>query len=250
MKNILYILIISTLLTCYYSLNAQMANKEPVWVRIGDAKRSIARNESSKALELLNKVIVDYPDSADAYYLLGNVYEKEAGNVASLGGATAYRVAISQYKNAIKYAKNFSVPAYELDCYFRLLNIYDRLVDNVSYTETEASIISLANSTYDIEEKGRVYFRLAENYYKRSHDIASLEYYLMSYQAGYRKKLSLFRMSLIYRKMRNYVKEKEMLILASKYEFEFEEPSNYDVEKALFIRLQELQNVVIPKKLN
>ena len=57
-------------------------------------------------------------------------------------------------------------------------------------------------------------------------------------------------MSLIYRRMRNYVQEKETLMLAIKYDFDNVEPSNFDVQKAIVQRLEALKNVRIPKKLN
>ena len=66
---------------------------------------------------------------------------------------------------------------------------------------------------------------------------------------GYRQKLSLFRISIIYRKMRNYVQEKETLMLASGYSFENEEPSNFEVEKIIINRLEQLKNVKIPRKI-
>ena len=50
--------------------------------------------------------------------------------------------------------------------------------------------------------------------------------------------------------MRNYVKEKETLLLANRYNFENIEPSNFEVQKAIIQRLEDLKNVRIPKKLN
>ena len=49
--------------------------------------------------------------------------------------------------------------------------------------------------------------------------------------------------------MRNYVQEKETLILANKYDFDYVEPTNFEVQKAIVQRLEALKNVRIPKKL-
>ena len=49
--------------------------------------------------------------------------------------------------------------------------------------------------------------------------------------------------------MRNYVQEKETLMLASGYSFENEEPSNFEVEKIIINRLEQLKNVKIPRKI-
>ena len=91
--------------------------------------------------------------------------------------------------------------------------------------------------------------KLAEHYDERNRSTASIDFYRKAYLNGYRQKLSLFRISIIYRKMRNYVSEKEYLILANKYEFKNLEPSNFEVEKSIVQRLKALQNVRIPKKL-
>lgn len=253
MKKIFTIIIILAFsLNLFTQSNARVSplhsKREPSWVYVGDAKRAIARGDIAYALDTLNKTIMNYPDNADAYYLLGLIYEKEAGNPATQGGATVYRLAVSEYKKALNYSSNFTVPAYKLDCYFNLLYIYEKLIDETNYAQTEKEINTLAEETYNLKEQGRIYFRLAEHYAGRNRDVTALEYYRKSYEDGYRQKLSLFRMSLLYRKMRNYVKEKETLTLANKYNFEYDEPSNFDVQKAITQRLEELINIKIPRR--
>lgn len=251
MKSTFITIIIFTFVFNLYSQsNASYFNRrlQPAWVYVGDAKRAIARGDISYALDTLNKTVMNYPENADAHYLLGVIYEKEAGNPATQGGATAYRLAISEYKNALAYASNFTIPAYKLDSYFNLLYIYEKLIDETNYIQTEREINKLAEDTFNLKERGRIYFRLAEHYANRNRDTASLEYYRKSYENSYRQKLSLFRMSLLYRKMRNYVKEKETLTLANKYDFDYDEPSNFEVQKAIVQRLEELRNVKLPRK--
>lgn len=235
--------------TNIYKSSFSSGKLEPVWVYIGEAKRAIHYGDISYALFLMNKTINYYPNSADAHYYLGLIYETEAGDPAKQGGAASYRLAIEEYRKSISLASNFSIPAYKLDAYFSLLDIYEKLIDEDSYAKIEKEILDLGERTYDKNEKGRIYFKLAEHYDARNRSTASIEYYNKSYLNGYRQKLSLFRISIIYRKMRNYIKEKEYLILANKYEFKNVEPTNFDVEKSIIVRLKELQNVVIPRKL-
>ncbi len=223
---------------------------EPAWVYIGEAKRAIYKGDIPYALYIMNKTIMYYPDNADAHYFLGLIYEKEGGNPAEQGGAASYRLAIEEYKKAISLATNLTIPAYKLDSYFSLLYIYEKLVDENNYANTEKEIITMAENTYKNYEKGRIYFRLAEHYGLKNRGTAAIDYYRQAYINGYRQKLSLFRMSLIYRRMRNYVQEKETLILADKYNFDNVEPSNFEVQKAIVQRLEALRNVRIPKKLN
>lgn len=221
---------------------------EPAWVYIGESKRYIAENKISLALELLNNVIAEYPENADAHYLLATIYEKEAGDPGSLGGAAVYILAINEYQKTLEYAQNLTVPAYELDAYFNLLKIYEKLIDNEKYEETEILIGRLAEKAYRNIDKGRIYFRLGDYYGSRNQDILALENYDLSYKNAYRQKISLFKSSLINRKMRNYVKEKSKLILANNYDFDYEEPINFDVQRAINSRLLELQNIEIPNK--
>ncbi|MEI0564297.1 hypothetical protein [Brachyspira pulli] len=223
---------------------------EPAWVYIGEAKRAIYNGDISFALYIMNKTLMYYPDNADAHYFLGVIYEKEGGNPAEQGGAASYKLAIEEYKKAINLATNLTIPAYKLDAYFSLLYIYEKLIDEDNYAIIEKEIINLAETSYKTEEKGRIYFRLAEHYGKRNRGTAAIDYYRQAYINDYRQKLSLFRMSLIYRRMRSYVQEKEALLLASKYTFDNVEPSNFDVDKAIYQRLEALKNVRIPKKLN
>ena len=223
---------------------------EPAWVYIGEAKRAIYKGDIPYALYIMNKTIMYYPDNADAHYFLGLIYEKEGGNPAEQGGAASYRLAIEEYQKAIRLATNRPIPAYKLDSYFSLLYIYEKLVDENNYANTEKEIITMAENTYKNYEKGRIYFRLAEHYGLKNRGTAAIDYYRQAYINGYRQKLSLFRMSLIYRRMRNYVQEKETLILADKYNFDNVEPSNFEVQKAIVQRLEALRNVRIPKKLN
>lgn len=233
-----------------YSSSLFNGKLEPAWVYIGEAKRAIYNGDISYALFIMNKTLMYYPNNADAHYFLGLIYEKEGGNPAEQGGAASYRLAIEEYKKAISLSSNLTIPAYKLDAYFSLLYIYEKLIDENNYANIEKEIIAMADRTYKNYEKGRIYFRLAEHYSAKNRGTASIDYYRQSYINGYRKKLSLFRMSLIYRRMRNYVMEKETLILANKYDFENVEPSNFDVQKAIVQRLEALKNVRIPKKLN
>ncbi|PCG20926.1 hypothetical protein [Brachyspira sp. G79] len=223
---------------------------EPAWVYIGEAKRAIYNGDIPYALYIMNKTVMYYPNNADAHYFLGLIYEKEGGSPAEQGGAASYRLAIEEYRKAINLATNLTIPAYKLDAYFSLLYIYEKLIDENNYANIEKEIIAMAENTYVTKEKGRIYFRLAEHYGNRNRGTAAIDYYRQSYLNGYRQKLSLFRMSLIYRRMRNYVQEKETLTLASKYSFDNVEPSNFEVEKAIVQRLEALKNVRIPKKLN
>ncbi|WP_300367957.1 hypothetical protein [Brachyspira sp.] len=223
---------------------------EPAWVYIGEAKRAIYKGDIAYALYIMNKTLMYYPDNADAHYFLGLIYEKEAGSPAEQGGAASYRLAIEEYRKAINLYTNLTIPAYKLDSYFSLLYIYEKLIDENNYANVEKEIIDMADKTYKKYEKGRIYFRLAEHYGNRNRGTAAIDYYRQAYLNGYRQKLSLFRMSLIYRRMRNYVQEKETLILANKYDFDNVEPSNFDVQKAIVQRLEALRNVRIPKKLN
>lgn len=223
---------------------------EPAWVYIGEAKRAIYNGDISFALYIMNKTLMYYPNNADAHYFLGVIYEKEGGNPAEQGGAASYKLAIEEYKKAINLAANLTIPAYKLDAYFSLLYIYEKLIDEDNYAVVEKEIINLAETSYKTEEKGRIYFRLAEHYGKRNRGTAAIDYYRQAYINDYRQKLSLFRMSLIYRRMRSYVQEKEALLLASKYTFDNVEPSNFEVDKAIYQRLEALKNVRIPKKLN
>lgn len=223
---------------------------EPAWVYIGEAKRAIYKGDISYALYIMNKTLMYYPDNADAHYFLGLIYEKEGGDPAEQGGAASYRLAIEEYRKVINFSSNLTIPAYKLDSYFRLLYIYEKLIDENNYANIEKEIIDMAENTYKNYDKGRIYFRLAEHYGNRNRGTAAIDYYRQAYMNGYRQKLSLFRMSLIYRRMRNYVQEKETLILANKYEFSNVEPSNFDVQKAIVQRLEALRNVRIPRKLN
>lgn len=245
MKKIIITML--SLIIYSYSLSARVLT-EPTWVYIGEARRYIAENKPSLALELLNNVIAEYPENADAHYFLATVYEKEAGNPASPGGAAVYILAINEYQKTIQYAQNLSVPAYELDAYFNLLKIYENLIDNEKYTETEILIDRLAERALRNVDKGRIYFRLADYYGSKNQDILALKNYDLAYQNEYRQKIALFKTSLINRKMRDYVQEKSKLILANKYDFDYEEPINFDVQRAINARLTELQNVDIPKK--
>ncbi|WP_295161491.1 hypothetical protein [uncultured Brachyspira sp.] len=223
---------------------------EPAWVYIGEAKRSIYKGDISYALYIMNKTLMYYPDNADAHYFLGVIYEKEGGNPAEQGGMASYRLAIEEYRKAINLSSNLTIPAYKLDSYFSLLYIYEKLIDENNYAGIEKEIISMAENSYKREERGRIYFRLAEHYGNRNKYSAAIDYYRKSYINGYRQKLSLFRMSLIYRRTRSYSKEKEVLLLANRYNFDNAEPSNFDVQKAIIQRLEALKNVRIPNKLN
>jgi len=245
MKKI--IITMMSLIIYTYSLSG-IELTEPAWVYIGESKRYIAENKISIALELLNNVIAVYPENADAHYLLATIYEKEAGDPGSLGGSAVYILAINEYQKTITYAPNLSVPAYELDAYFNLLKIYEKLIDNEKYEETEILIGRLAEKASRNVDKGRIYFRLGDYYGSKNQDILALENYDLAYKNGYRQKISLFKTSLINRKMRNYVKEKSKLILANSYDFDYEEPINFDVQRAINSRLLELQNVEIPNK--
>ena len=198
----------------------------------------------------MNKTIMYYPDHADAHYYLAVICEKEAGEPAEQGGAASYRLAIEEYKKAIQLNKNLNVPAYKLDAYFSLLHIYEKLIDEENYAITEKEIINMAENGMNRLERGRIYFKLAELYDNRNRNSSAIDFYRQSYLNGYRQKLSLFRISIIYRKARNYTQEKEYLILANKYEFANNEPSNYEVQKSIVQRLEALKNVKIPKKLN
>ena len=230
------------------SINA--SKLEPAWVYIGEAKRAINEGNMSYALYLMNRTLMYYPDNADAHYYLGLIYEIEAGNPAEQGGAASYRLAVEEYKKAIRLNTNFNVPAYKLDSYFGLLHIYEKLIDEENYSATEKEIINIAETSANRIERGRIYFKLAELYENKGRNSLSIDYYRQAYLNGYRQKLSLFRISILYRKMRNYKQEKEYLILANKYEFANDEPSNYEVQKSIIQRLNDLQNVIIPKKLN
>ena len=232
----------------YRSINGEKL--EPAWVYIGEAKRAIKNGDTSYALYLMNKTIMYYPDNADAHYYLAVIYEKEAGEPAEQGGAASYRLAIEEYKKAIQLNKNLNVPAYKLDAYFSLLHIYEKLIDEENYAITEKEIINMAENGMNRLERGRIYFKLAELYDNRNRNSSAIDFYRQSYLNGYRQKLSLFRISIIYRKARNYTQEKEYLILANKYEFANDEPSNYEVQKSIIQRLTDLKNVRIPKKLN
>lgn len=159
-------------------------------------------------------------------------------------------MAIEEYKKAIQLNKNLNVPAYKLDAYFSLLHIYEKLIDEENYAITEKEIINMAENGMNRLERGRIYFKLAELYDNRNRNSSAIDFYKQSYLNGYRQKLSLFRISIIYRKARNYTQEKEYLILANKYEFANNEPSNYEVQKSIVQRLEALKNVKIPKKLN
>lgn len=223
---------------------------EPAWVYIGEAKRAINDGDSSYALYLMNRTVMHYPNNADAHYYLGLIYELEAGDAAQQGGASSYRLAVEEYKKAIELSENFNIPAYKLDSYFNLLHIYEILIDEENYSATEKEIINTAENSSDRLERGRIYFKLAELYDNRNRNSAAIDYYRQSYLNGYRQKLSLFRISIIYRKMRNYVQEKEYLILANKYEFLNNEPSNFEVQKSIVQRLEALRNVRIPNRLN
>lgn len=223
---------------------------QPAWVYIGEAKRSIYNGDISYALYIMNKTVMYYPNNADAHYFLGLIYEKEANDTAKQGDIASYRLAIEEYKKSIALSSNFTIPSYKLDAYFNLLYIYEKLIEEENYAQTEKEIIDIAEKSYNRLEKGRIYFKLAEHYSGRNRGTAAIDYYGQAYINGYRQKLSLFRMSLIYRKMRNYVKEKETLLLANRYNFENIEPSNFEVQKAIIQRLEDLKNVRIPKKLN
>ena len=258
MKKIFLLLLIFCL-SIYSQTNESNANSyrsingeklEPAWVYIGEAKRAIKNGDTSYALYLMNKTIMYYPDNADAHYYLAVIYEKEAGEPAEQGGAASYRLAIEEYKKAIQLNKNLNVPAYKLDAYFSLLHIYEKLIDEENYAITEKEIINMAENGMNRLERGRIYFKLAELYDNRNRNSSAIDFYRQSYLNGYRQKLSLFRISIIYRKARNYTQEKEYLILANKYEFANNEPSNYEVQKSIVQRLADLQNVRIPKKLN
>lgn len=210
---------------------------EPAWVYIGEAKRAIYNGDIPYALYIMNKTLVHYPNNADAHYFLGLIYEKEAGSPSEKGGAASYYLAVEEYKKAISLSSNLTIPAYKLDAYFSLLYIYEKLIDENNYAVIEKEITAMADNAYKNYDKGRIYFRLAEHYGNRNRGASAIDYYRQSYLNGYRKKLSLFRMSLIYRRMRNYVQEKETLTLASKYDFDNVEPSNFEVEKAIYSRL-------------
>lgn len=222
---------------------------QPAWVYIGEAKRAINDGNSSYALFIMNKTLLYYPENADAHYLLGMIYESEAGKPSEQGGIATYRLAVEEYKKSIQYANNLTIPSYKYDAYFNLLDIYEKLIDQTNYSQTEQEIINMAERSYNKMEKGRIYFKLAEHYDARNRRTSAIDYYRQSYLNGYRQKLSLFRISIIYRKMRNYVQEKETLMLASGYSFENEEPSNFEVDKIIINRLEQLKNVKIPRKI-
>ncbi len=241
-----YLFILFYILFSILSASSLVAQTDPAWVFIGRAKRAIAQNKSADALNLLNKVIIIYPEVGDSYYLLAEVYQSQAGEPSSPGGVAAYTMAISQYEKTIMNAKNLIVPAYELDSYFKLLDIYEKLVENDKYLKMEMRINELAVNEVDDSDRGRIYFRLASHYTQKNQNLLSLENYNLSYKNGYRRKISLFRTSLIYRKMRNYSEEKRTLLLATRYDFEHEEPINFDVQKAIISRLDELTNVKVP----
>ena len=243
-KNIFIITMLSIIISSYSLAGIELT--EPTWVYLGEAKRYIAEDRTSLALELLNNIITKSPENADAHYLLATVYEKEAGDPASLGGIAVYILAIDEYKKTIAYANNLSIPAYEIDAYFSLLKIYERLMDNEKYTETVTLINKLAQRATRRIDKGRIYFRLADYYGSRNQDVLALENYNLSYKNGYRQKISLFKTSLINRKMRDYVEEKSKLILANRYDFDYEEPINFDVQRSINSRLLELKNIEIP----
>ena len=190
----------------YRSINGEKL--EPAWVYIGEAKRAIKNGDTSYALYLMNKTIMYYPDNADAHYYLAVIYEKEAGEPAEQGGAASYRLAIEEYKKVIQLNKNLNVPAYKLDAYFSLLHIYEKLIDEENYAIIEKEIINMAENGMNRLERGRIYFKLAELYDNRNRNSSAIDFYRQSYLNGYRQKLSLFRISIIYRKTRNYTQEK------------------------------------------
>lgn len=216
---------------------------EPSWVYIGKAKRNINDGRIGEAIYMLQGIILREPDNADAHYLLGLTYDKEAENAATQGGQASYRLAITHYKKSIEYSKNLTIPANEIDSYFRLLSIYEKLLDDTAFAETEKKILAIVGDTTSIDTKGRIHFRLGEFYAKYGQDNTAIENYKKSYEYKYRKKLSLFRMSLLYRKRRDYAKEKEILTLASGYNFEFDEPVNIEVNKIIEARLEQLSNI-------
>ena len=186
----------------YRSINGEKL--EPAWVYIGEAKRAIKNGDTSYALYLMNKTIMYYPDNADAHYYLAVIYEKEAGEPAEQGGAASYRLAIEEYKKAIQLNKNLNVPAYKLDAYFSLLHIYEKLIDEENYAITEKEIINMAENGMNRLERGRIYFKLAELYDNRNRNSSAIDFYRQSYLNGYRQKLSLFRISIIYKSAKLY----------------------------------------------
>ncbi len=140
------------------------------------------------------------------------------------------------------------MPANEIDAFFDLLSIYDITLDEQKFLETEMQIQELANSSKNMEEKGRIYFRLGQHYNNYSHLNKAIENYELAYQNKYRQKISLFRISLLYRKKRDYIKEKETLLIAKSYNFDYKEPSNVEVDSSINKRLEQLENVFVPQK--
>ncbi len=219
---------------------------EPSWVYIGQAKRLVDDGESGMAMSVLQKVIKSEPHNADAHYNLANIYYHAAGGEVTKGSLASYKLATYHYNKALEYEKNFTVPSDEIETYFKLLSIYDITLDEQNFAITYNDIENLARNAPSRLMKGRIYFKLGSHYNNEGSLNKALENYKLAYNNGYRKKLTLFRLSLILRKQRDYVGEKRMLLLADSYRFDYQEPSNVEVERSIKTRLVQLENIVIP----
>ena len=221
---------------------------EPSWVYIGEAKRLINDGENGKAMNILQSVIKIEKNNADAHYTLANIYYTEADNKTDMGSLASYKLAVYHYNKTIANAQEITVPANEIDAYFKLLSIYDITLNEEKFLETEKDIQNLVANNSDIKTKGRIYFRLGSHYNNYANYNKAIDNYKLAYDNKYRQKIALFRISLIYRKKRDYVKEKQTLLLADGYNFDYQEPSNVEVEYSIKKRLEQLDNVLIPQK--
>lgn len=218
---------------------------EPSWVYIGKAKRLIDEGESGWAMSMLQGVIKTEPNNADAHYNLANIYYNAAGGEVDKGSLASYKLATYHYKKALENEQNFTIPSDEIETYFKLLYIYDITLDEQKFAEINNQIESLARNS-DRLMRGRIYFKLGSHYNNEGSLNKAIENYKLAYNNGYRRKITLFRISLILRKQRDYVGEKRMLLLSDSYRFDYQEPSNAEVERSIKNRLVQLENIVIP----
>ncbi len=220
--------------------------EEPSWVYIGKAKRLVDEGESGRAMSMLQSVIKTEPYNADAHYNLANIYYNAANGEVDKGSLASYKLATYHYNKALENEKNLTIPSDEIEAYFKLLSIYDITLNEQKFAEINREIENLAQRAPSRVTKGRIYFKLGSHYNNEGSLNKALENYRLAYNNGYRQKITLFRLSLILRKQRDYVGEKRMLILADSYNFDYQEPSNVEVERTIKTRLEQLENIVIP----
>lgn len=219
---------IATILFAQYQHTYKLT--EPAWVYIGRAKRFIAQGEVGEALRLLNTVVVVESNNADAHYVLGDLHNEQA----------LYDIAIIHYRAVVKYAETLTIPAYEIEAYFKLLHCYKSTGQFVETEGIKKDITRIAKKTRNPKLEGRLYFEMA-GYLEEFHQWENAQkYYKDAFNMGYRKKLALYHRARMYRRIGQLTMEKRVLLFAEQYEFEYQTAKNDEIQADIEERLEKL----------